>query len=151
MGLARIGHHGIGIYRSVRHPGNHRPPNSRGGAAWDSLWGPLGIGWALLGLEVFRRGALDLKFDTAVANGWRAGRGMMVTLWMVFAPNNIVGLRMILSGLVFLVTGEMFLIRHIIEQSELKTREKLLEVEYRLAELADRMQSEQARPPTPRV
>jgi len=29
------------------------------------------------------------------------------------------------------------LIRHVIEQSELKTREKLLEVEYRLAELTE--------------
>ena len=44
---------------------------------------------------------------------------------------------MILCGLVFLVMGAMFLIRHVVELSELKTREKLLEIECRLAELAE--------------
>ena len=42
-----------------------------------------------------------------------------------------------LRALVVLVVGAVFLIRHVIEQSELKTREKLLEIEYRLAELAE--------------
>jgi len=46
---------------------------------------------------------------------------------------------MILGGLVFLVMGLAFLMRHFIEQSELKTRERLLEIEYRLAELAERI------------
>jgi hypothetical protein len=116
-----------------------------------ALWGRLifamgalfGIGWGLLGLKVFLRGSLDLKFDTSVANGmiW-ALPVLVVTVAMVFAPENLVGLRMILSCLVFLVMGAMFLIRHIIEQSELKTREKLLEIEYRLAGLTDRMKPE---------
>ena len=44
---------------------------------------------------------------------------------------------MILCGLVFLVMGLGFLMRHVIELSELKTRERLLEIEYRLAELAE--------------
>ena len=70
---------------------------------------------------------------------------------MISAPENVVGLRMILSGLVFLVMGAVFLIRHVVEQSELKTREKLLEIEYRLAELADRIQLERPMPPTSRA
>jgi hypothetical protein len=91
---------------------------------------PFGIGWALLGLKVFRRGSLDLKSDTWAANGmaW-ALPVLVVTVAMVFAPDNVVGLRMILSALVFLVMGAAFLVRHVIEQSELKTREKLLEIE----------------------
>ena len=72
----------------------------------------------------------------------------MVTVCMVFAPENTVGLRMILSSLVFLLMGAVFLIRHVVEQSELKTREKLLEIEYRLAELADRIKPERPSPPT---
>jgi hypothetical protein len=97
-----------------------------------------GIGWGLLGLKVVWRGSLDLKFDTAVGNGMTWGLVVvMVTLAMVFAPENTAGLRMILSGLVFLVMGALFMMRHVIEQSELKTREKLLEVEYRLAELTE--------------
>jgi hypothetical protein len=108
-----------------------------------------GIGWGLLGLKVFRRGSLDLKFDAWAASGMTWGLPvLMVTVAMVFAPDNVVGLRMILSSLVFLVMGAAFLIRHVIEQSELKTREKLLEIEYRLAELTDRMMPERPQPPT---
>lgn len=73
---------------------------------------------------------------------------LVVTVAMVCAPENVVGTRMVLSGLVFLVMAAAFLIRHVIEQSELKTREKLLEIEYRLAELADRMEPERPLPPT---
>jgi hypothetical protein len=108
-----------------------------------------GIGWALLGLKIFRRGSIDLKFDTAAANGMTWGVVvLMVTVCMVFAPENTVGLRMILSALVFLVMGAVFLIRHVVEQAELKTREKLLEIECHLAELADRMKPEGPLPPT---
>ncbi len=111
------------------------------------LWGRLGfaagalfgVGWAALGIRVFRRGSIDLKFDTAAYAGMAWGLPVfMVTLFMVAAPEDIIGLRMILCGLVFLVMGVAFLLRHVIELSELKTREKLLEIEYRLAELAER-------------
>jgi hypothetical protein len=99
-----------------------------------------GIGWAVLGIRVFRRGSIDLKFDTGAAAGMAWGLPVvLVTLFMVSAPEDIIGLRMILCGLVFLVMGAAFLIRHVIELSELKTREKLLEIEYRLAELAERI------------
>ena len=97
-----------------------------------------GIGWAVLGIRVFRRGLLDLKKDSGAAAGmaW-ALPVLLLTMWMVWAPDTIVGLRMILCGLVFLVMGLGFLMRHVIELSELKTRERLLEIEYRLAELAE--------------
>jgi hypothetical protein len=62
---------------------------------------------------------------------------MMMTLFMVTAPDTIVGLRMILSGLVFFVMGGVFLLASRTEQAELRTKEKLLEIELRLAELAD--------------
>ena len=96
------------------------------------------VGFAILGLRVFRRGSIDLKFDTAVYNGmiW-VFVVLMATLFMVIAPDSIVGLRMIICGLIFLVMGAVFLLRHVVEQSELKTREKLLEIEYRLAELVE--------------
>ena len=99
-----------------------------------------GIGWAVLGLRVFRRGSINLKTDSGAATGMAWGFPViLVTLFMVSAPDSIVGLRMIICGLVFLVLGAVFLMRHVIEQSELKTREKLLEIEYRLAELAETM------------
>ena len=111
-----------------------------------------GVGFGLLGLKVFRRGSLDLKFDSWAYSGMAWGLPVMVvTVAMVCAPDDVVGLRMILSGLVFLVMGAVFLIRYVIEQSELKTRENLLEIEYRLAELTDRMKPERPLPPTPLV
>jgi hypothetical protein len=100
-----------------------------------------GIGWAILGIRIFRRGSMHLKKDTGAAMGMTWGfLVLMMTLFMVFASNDIVGVRMIVNGLVFLVMGIAFLLRHVIEQSELKTREKLLEIEYRLAELAEAVQ-----------
>jgi len=99
-----------------------------------------GVGWAVLGIRVFRRGSIDLKFDTGAAAGMSWGLPVIVLAFaMVWAPEGIIGLRMILCGLVFLVGGAVFLLRHVIELSELKTREKLLEIEYCLAELAERI------------
>ncbi|MBN1909044.1 MAG: hypothetical protein JW818_04835 [Pirellulales bacterium] len=97
-----------------------------------------GIGWAILGWRVFRRSSINLKIDSGAAAGMAWGLPViLLTLFMVSAPDSIVGLRMIISGLVFLVMGLAFLLRHVVEQSELKTREKLLEIECRLAELAE--------------
>jgi hypothetical protein len=106
-----------------------------------------GIGWAYLGFKIFRRGFIDLKVDAGIYAGLSWGLPVfLVTMFMVWAPDNITGLRMILSGLVFLVMGAMFLLRNIIEQSELKTREKLLEIEYRLAELTEALKPKEAGP-----
>jgi hypothetical protein len=66
----------------------------------------LGIGCAILGIRVFRRGALDLKVDTGAAAelSW-ALPVFMVTLFMIWAPDNLTGLRTILYGLVFPLMG----------------------------------------------
>ena len=99
------------------------------------------VGFAILGVRILRRGSMDLKFDTSVIIGmvW-ALAVLMAIMFMVmslFAPDRIAGLWMMIFGLVVLVVGAVFLIRHGIAQSELRTREKLLEIEYRLAELAE--------------
>jgi hypothetical protein len=107
------------------------------------------LGWVLLGWRIFRRGAIDLKFDTWAysALAWALPL-FMLTIFMVSAPNNLMGLRMIVSGLAFLLMGAVFLIRHVIEASELETREKLLELEYRLAELTEALKLERPAPPS---
>jgi hypothetical protein len=77
-----------------------------------------GIGWAILGIRVFRRGALDLKIDAgAVAGMSWVFPVFLVTVFMVSAPNSIMGLRMIVSGVVFLIMGAVFLIGNIMGQS----------------------------------
>ena len=99
------------------------------------------VGFAIFGLRVLWRGSMDLKFDTSVIIGMVWGLAVLVvimfTVMSLLVPDRIVGLWMMIFGLVVLVVGAVFLIRHVIEQSELKTREKLLEIEYRIAELAE--------------
>jgi hypothetical protein len=85
---------------------------------------------------------MDLKVDAGMYAGFAWGFPVfMITMFMVWAPNNLVGLRMIISGVVFLLAGAVFLLSGVIKQSELKTRENLLQIEYRLAELAEAMKS----------
>lgn len=64
---------------------------------------------------------------------------LYVTLLMVFAPESMVGLRMLVTGLVFLLMAAVFLLAGRTEQAELRTKEKLLEIEYRLADLAEQL------------
>ncbi len=64
---------------------------------------------------------------------------LVVTIYMVIAPDSIAGLRMILCGLVFLVGAAVFLLASRTEQAELRTKEKLLEIEYQVAELTERL------------
>ena len=107
-----------------------------------------GIGWTVLGIRVFWRKSLNLRTDTAATTGMGWGFVVFVaTISMVSAPDTIMGLRMIVCSLVFLVGGAVIMIRHVVEQSELKTREKLLEIEYRLAELTTTVKPE--RPVSP--
>jgi hypothetical protein len=99
------------------------------------------VGFAILGVRVLRRGSMDLKFDTSVIIGMVWGLVVLMvilfTVMSLLVPDRIVGLWMMIFALVQLVVGAVFLIRHGIAQSELRTREKLLEIEYRLAELAE--------------
>jgi hypothetical protein len=64
---------------------------------------------------------------------------LMVTLMLVGAPDSIVGLRMIFAGTVLLIGAGVFLLGTCSQQAELRTKEKLLEIEYRLADLAERL------------
>ena len=64
---------------------------------------------------------------------------LYVTLLLVFAPDSMVGLRMLITGLVFLLMAAVFLLAGRTEQAELRTKEKLLEIEYRLVDLAEQL------------
>jgi hypothetical protein len=111
------------------------PWQGRLGFAGGALFG---IGWAWLGVRILRRGSIQFRTDEGMvaAMPW-AWPVFLLTIFMVWAPNNLMGLRMILMGLAFLLMGGVFLTAAIIRQSELRSREKLLEIEYRLAELTE--------------
>ncbi len=125
------------------------PWQGRVGFAGSALFG---VGWAILGFRVFRKGSLNLKTDmgASAAMSW-IFPVFLVTIFMMAAPNNIAGVRMILFGMVFLVMGAVFLIVNMIVQSHLKSSEKLLEIEYRLAELAEAIKPGRSLPSTPQT
>jgi len=101
----------------------------------------------VLGMRVFWRGSENLKIDSGAAAGMGWGLAVfVVTLSIVVAPDTIVGVRMILCGLVFLVFAVVGLLQHVIKQSEFTTREKLLQIEYRLAQLAEIVEQKKPSP-----
>jgi hypothetical protein len=111
------------------------PWQGRLGFAGGALFG---LGWALLGIRILRRGSFQFRADEGMvaAMSW-VWPVFLLTIFMVWAPNNLMGLRMILMGLAFLLMGAVFLTTSVIRQAELRSREKLLEIEYRLAELSE--------------
>ena len=123
------------------------------GTPWQARAGlaggvPFGIAWAFLGFRILRRGAINLKVDAGIYAGLAWVLPVFLsTMFLVWAPDSIAGLRLILSGLVFLVGGAVFLLQNNIAQAELRSREKLLEIEYRLAELTEAVKAQ--RPATP--
>ena len=97
-----------------------------------------GLAWAILGIVILRRGSINLRkhAPTAAGLGW-VFVVIMVTISLLSMGDepreSLVGVRMCLSSLVFLVMAVLFMTQSQIQQSELKIREKLLEIEYRLA------------------
>ena len=88
-----------------------------------------------------RRGTMNLRTDPMRVAGLTWGFVvMMVVFFMVISglhPDSTRGVMMVVTGIVFLIGAGLILIRTVIEQSELRTREKLLEIEYRLEQLTD--------------
>jgi hypothetical protein len=100
-----------------------------------------GLAWAAVAARIGWRGALELRFDT---------RRIAVMVWvftvlmMVFfliagmsVEDRLLGLMMVANGLAFLIGAGVYWLTYRIEQAELNTREKLLQLELRLAELSE--------------
>jgi hypothetical protein len=101
-----------------------------------------GFAWGVAAGRVCWRGAMDLKIDNRriASMAW-----IFTVLMMVFflfvgmsAEDRQLGLLMIVQGLAFLIGAGVNWVTHRIEQSELAMREKLLQLELRIAELCER-------------
>jgi FtsH-binding integral membrane protein len=95
---------------------------------------------------ILKKGSMNLKKDN-VDLAW-TGWGCVIvigTIALVFSnklPDPIKGVHWLVSALFFLIAAGVILLRAHIQRSEINTREKLLEIEYRLAELADKVTGE---------
>jgi hypothetical protein len=58
---------------------------------------------------------------------------------LIVAPNDLTGLRLIQVGIAFALLFSSVPINYLIERSELRARKSLLEVEYHVAELAEKV------------
>lgn len=108
-----------------------------------ALGAAFGLAWAVVCLRVSRRGSVKLRKDPKTMAGLSWGFVViMVTIFMLLsgrAGDHIWGVQMVVTGLVFLVGAAVFLINSVIHEAQFKTQEKLLEIEYCLAELAERL------------
>jgi len=108
-----------------------------------------GLGWAVMMARILRRGDVDLRADANTMTGMAWGFVvLLMTIMLLMAgsmADQVKAVNMLVGGLVFLVMGAAFLITNRVDQSELNTREKLLEIEYRLTELAERLPGSDAR------
>jgi hypothetical protein len=115
------------------------PTLARVGLATGTLFG---LAWTAVAARIGWRGTLDLRLDA---------RSIAVMVWvftvltMVFflmvgmsAEDRLLGLMMIANGLAFLIGAAVYWLTYRIEQAELNTREKLLHLELRLAELGEK-------------
>lgn len=115
------------------------PTLARVGLATGTLFG---LAWAVQLARTCWRGALDLKVDARrqAQMVWTFTLLMVIFFVMVggSAQDQMKGLLMILNGLVFLICAAVYWISYRVEQAELNTRERLLQLELRLAELAEK-------------
>jgi len=113
-----------------------------------SIWiigAAFGLAFAGLSVWVLKKGTVNLKTDnmTAAWLGW----GLIVIIASIVLvhsgdlPEPITGVRMLVSILIFEVMAAALLLKAIIQRSEVNTREKLLEIEYHLAELAEKVET----------
>jgi len=107
-----------------------------------------GLVIACMSAWTLKKGTINLKDDemASAGLGWAfiVIVGSIVLVFSGSLPDPITGIHMLVSLLFFLVMAAVFMIRAFIQRSELNTREKLLEIEYRLAELAEQVKSKQS-------
>jgi hypothetical protein len=101
-----------------------------------------GLAWAVVAARMCWLGTLDLKLDARriAVMVWTFTLLMVVFFLIVgmTADDQLKGLMMVANGLVFLVCAAVYWLSYRVEQAELNTREKLLQLELRLAELSEK-------------
>jgi len=114
------------------------PTLPRVGLAVGTLFG---LAWTVVGARICWRGALDVRLDARriAVMVWVFTVLMMVFFLMVgmSAEDRLLGLMMIANGLAFLIGAAVYWLTYRIDQAELNTREKLLQLELRLAEMRE--------------
>jgi heme/copper-type cytochrome/quinol oxidase subunit 4 len=119
------------------------PPIARGMFAVTALFG---LAWAILSFIVVRRGAMNRKSHINISYGLTFGFVLIMMMGYLHlglsAPDGIKGIKMILAGMVYLITFGIpaLLLKHM-NDKDLRLREQLLNMELKIAELAERQEA----------
>jgi hypothetical protein len=97
--------------------------------------------WAALGVRALRRGTWELRAQPAAMAGLAWGFAVLLeTCFLVLAPqfpDQFQATVALFSGLVILVGAGVMMVTVCIQQAESRTQERLLRLEYRIAELSE--------------
>jgi hypothetical protein len=100
-------------------------------------------GWLVMTLRILRRGTFHVRGDSKLMSSWPWVFAVtLVTLILVMTArqnDSVKSVWLMLFGLTFVVIASMFVIQHWIADARLKVEERLLEVQLRVAELAEEM------------
>jgi len=100
-------------------------------------------GWLIVLMRMVLRGKMNLKKDSNAMAGMTWGfTVILVTLFMLQGgqhPERINSVFMVLTGVVFLIGAAVFMLQQGIQNARMKVEERMLELQYQLAELADEL------------
>ena len=96
-------------------------------------------GWVAYAVRILRRGSYHRRTDTTTAANlaW-AFTVLTAVAFALAAPHKD---PFVIFGFLFLLPAAVILLRTVTEQSELRTQERLLELEYKLARLTEAMEN----------
>ena len=96
--------------------------------------------WAFFLARILRRGTLRRQIDppTAAAMAFVFALAMCV----VFAVAGMPADKVVLAGMLFLLPAGLMLLRTVIEQAEMRTQERIVELEYKIARLSEKLGGE---------
>lgn len=116
----------------------HHSLNASIGIAIAGVLALLGAG---ITARILFRGTYRRDRDSTAQAGiiWAFIVVMVTTFMLIGGIDSIRGVGLTVVGVVFLIGAGVLLLRTVIEQSELRTREKLLEMELRLTRISDEL------------
>jgi hypothetical protein len=92
-------------------------------------------GWVAYALRILRRGTYHRKTDSTTAANMAWVFSLVTAIaFALLTPNKD---PLLMFGFLFLLPAAVILLRTVTEQSELRTQERLLELEYKLARLGE--------------
>jgi hypothetical protein len=104
-----------------------------------------GAAVAAMEIGIIRKGTINLKTDSIAAAGAAWGFVIIITtLFMLNADKFPDPTRMLACMIVFEIAAGLLLLKAHIERSEVKTQEKLLEIEYQIAALTEKLDPPEA-------